>query len=108
MRGILQRLGELVYSPHYVSRRVSEFPNEVADGTVFIVREGNQAETLIFKCPCGCDQIVYLNLLNDTKPCWDFKHNMLGLITVMPSIARSVGCKSHFYIIKGRVVKCKY
>lgn len=44
-------------------------------------------------CPCGCNEVITLNTLADTKPCWSIQGN-----SIKPSINRIVGCKSHFTI----------
>ncbi len=50
-----------------------------------------------FICPCGCKQIISLNLLKGSTPLWKINGN-----SITPSINRIVGCKSHFYITKGK------
>ena len=86
------------------SKWVVEFPTKVAERFIYVVQEGNKAETLIFKCPCGCDSDVYLNLLEDSRPRWKFNVGNRGKLTVFPSIWRTVGCRSHFHIRNGKVV----
>lgn len=102
----VRHLGELLHSPQYTSSEVEEFPSVVDTGKVYIVSEGDDPDTLILQCPCGCKETIFLNLLTDTKPYWRFKVNVLGRVTIMPSIRRTVRCRSHFYIIKGRVLIC--
>lgn len=56
---------------------------------------------LKFECPCGCHEIITLNLLDDVDPKWEYKLKRKR-ITIYPSILRVAGCRSHFHIIKGR------
>ena len=46
-----------------------------------------------FRCPCGCNAQIILNLIPGASPCWSVSGN-----TISPSINRAVGCKSHFSI----------
>ncbi|WP_445731075.1 DUF6527 family protein [Mariniflexile sp.] len=57
-----------------------------------------------FKCPCGCQSIINLNLLKETFPCWDFHIRNNSLITLSPSIRRLIGCQSHFFLKNGNVI----
>jgi hypothetical protein len=106
IRKAINHFGELLYSPQYTSCEVAEFPAVVENGKVYIVCEGEEPDTLLLQCPCGCTETIYLNLLPDTRPYWRFRVNFLGQVTIMPSIWRTVRCKSHFYIIKGKVLMC--
>lgn len=80
-----------------------DLPEIIADNSIFVIQDGNEPELLAFKCPCGCQENILLNLLGDTSPQWHFRVNANGIINVHPSIWRTVGCKSHFWIIDGNV-----
>lgn len=60
---------------------------------------------LIFECPCGCREKIHLNLLPDDSPFWSvyFRNKQ---VYVRPSIKRTVGCKSHFWITEGKIKWC--
>lgn len=90
----------------FTMKRVEEFPKVAADKFIYIVQDGSVPDTLIFMCPCGCDDTIYLNLLTDTRPNWKFYINKRG-ITISPSVRRKAKCKSHFYIINGKVRWCE-
>lgn len=53
-------------------------------------------------CPCGCKERIILNSLPDAKPCWKVIGN-----SILPSINRLVGCRSHFTITGGVVTMHK-
>ncbi|MBS1489672.1 MAG: hypothetical protein JSS93_04020 [Bacteroidetes bacterium] len=103
-----RKLGKFLFAPRYYARNVNEFPQRVKKGLVYIVSEGPEPDTLIFKCPCGCGDTVYLNLLNDTHPYWRFDVNFFGLVSIRPSVRRTVKCKSHFHITNGRVISYNF
>ena len=72
---------------------------------IFLIKDFGQKAWLIqFKCPCGCDSIINLNLLQDARPCWRYYIDKKSRITVRPSVHRIIGCKSHFNIINGKVI----
>jgi len=82
----------------------NEVPVELGDNIIYICDE-NQAWIMSFKCPCGCDNDVHLNLLNDANPKWIYKITNSKL-TVFPSIDRVCRCRSHFWIRKGKIHWC--
>ena len=82
---------------------VNDFPDQVPEKQIFVVQEGTSPETIIFKCPCGCRTDIYLNLLKDSSPRWRFEINTKKEISISPSINRTVGCRSHFFIQNSRV-----
>lgn len=92
-------LRTLKYSVKYVD----EFPSRFSDGVIYIERTLVSAHTIAFKCPCGCNDVIYLNLLKDASPRWSYRRNWLGQISVNPSILRLTGCKSHFFVRKNRI-----
>ncbi|WP_410688422.1 DUF6527 family protein [Chitinophaga filiformis] len=57
-------------------------------------------------CPCGCGKILYLNLLRDYAPYWAYKTEG-KIISLSPSVHRTVGCKSHFFITDGKLIWCR-
>lgn len=106
LQGLIHWVGKLLFSPEYVPVEVKDFPPRVESGIVYVVRDGDEPDSLIFKCPCGCNEIIYLNLLTDTHPVWKFKINKFGLISIVPSVWRTVRCKSHFFLTRGRIIQC--
>ena len=89
--------------PKFNFEIVENDPESVPPQKIFIVQEGVQPDSLIFKCPCGCGADIHLNLLKDAKPRWHFKINKRGNISIYPSVRRTKGCQSHFYLSNSRV-----
>lgn len=87
------------YNAPFQINFIEDIPESMPDKTIFIVQDGNVPELLAFKCPCGCDENVILNLLEDTSPRWSYLINGRNLIDIRPSVWRKVGCKSHFFVI---------
>lgn len=80
----------------------TDIPNAPKPNHIYIIKEGNEADSLFFKCPCGCNGNITLNLLQDTSPSWYYEITN-NKLTISPSISRLVGCKSHFFISNGKV-----
>src|ERR1035437_8988242 len=82
---------------------VDELPINVNDQTIYIVGDSKQPWLLAFKCPCGCKNLIQLNMLKNADPCWKYKITKKNKITISPSIWRTNGCKSHFFIRKSKI-----
>lgn len=61
-------------------------------------------------CPCGCKETITLSLMDNTKNSWrlSFGGWPIKRVSFYPSIWRTKGCRSHFFIKQGRVEWCKY
>ena len=92
--------------PSYKAEFIKEIPEIFAEKTVYIVGEKNEPWVLTFECPCGCKNIILLNTLLEAKPRWKFKVLSNNKIDISPSVWRISGCKSHFYIRKGKLYWC--
>jgi hypothetical protein len=53
-------------------------------------------------CPCGCKDILTLNLIDDISPRWNVSFRK-GEISITPSIWRTKNCKSHFWLNNGAI-----
>jgi hypothetical protein len=54
-------------------------------------------------CPCGCKDKIVLPLNYETSPRWTLKLKNNSFPTLHPSIWRSKGCKSHFFLKSGKI-----
>jgi len=57
----------------------------------------------LFRCPCGCNDVITLSLQKIHDPSWTVFETANGRPTVYPSIWRNQGCHSHFWIEDGKV-----
>lgn len=81
----------------------SEAPEKLGDRTIYLVGEEAHEWHMILTCPCGCGEPIYLNLLSDFSPRWEYVVRW-GEITVRPSVRRTIGCRSHFWIRRSEIV----
>ncbi|MGO9145122.1 MAG: DUF6527 family protein [Desulfomonilia bacterium] len=83
---------------------IEELPEQLLPGIVYLVGEAEHFWCAALLCPCGCQAVIQLNLLTSTRPVWQFeRHPIMDLPTLSPSIRRTQGCKSHFFLRRGRV-----
>lgn len=86
----------------YKFRIVEEPPENLKPRTIYVIQDGNEPDSLVFDCPCGCGNRIELNLLPDCRPQWAFKVKGKKL-SISPSVWATRGCRSHFWIREGRV-----
>lgn len=82
---------------------IEDLPEILLEDVFYIVQDGLEPESLAFKCPCGCSSIIILNLLKDASPKWEFEITLENNLIVLPSIWRTTGCKSHFFVTDSKI-----
>jgi hypothetical protein len=102
--GWIVRRYRIIFSPTYRFVIVDDTATVILERTIFILKEDIVADSIAFKCPCGCKEDIYLNLLPDADPCWTWSGLSARKISIYPSVWRRVGCKSHFFIRDGKVI----
>lgn len=63
------------------------------------------ARAVLFTCPCGCNEVLTVNLDPRAGDAWRCRSDDEGL-TLFPSIRRTSGCSSHFIVWRGRLWWC--
>ncbi|MCR8560879.1 hypothetical protein KXD93_24695 [Mucilaginibacter sp. BJC16-A38] len=58
----------------------------------------------LLKCPCGCGEVLNLSLMKNYEPNWVVKFDSKSRVTLSPSVWKNDGCRSHFFIRKGKVI----
>ena len=89
--------------PEHIIIHCDELPEKVNDKTFYIIGDLKQPWLVAFKCPCSCNDLIQLNLLNDADPCWKYKITKKNKINIFPSVWRTTGCKSHFVVRKSKI-----
>lgn len=108
-RNIVAKFAEWL-QPEHRFVYVRDLPEYVTDKTIYIVGEEEHPWLLAFNCPCGCHNVIQLNLLKDAAPCWKYKVTKKKKVNISPSVWRTTGCKSHFFVHKSKiywVMDCK-
>jgi len=68
------------------------------EGTLALVTNGRKTKWLLFRCPCGCGDLLRINVSRANHPCWRLRISRIGKVSIFPSIDRDSGCGSHFYL----------
>jgi hypothetical protein len=83
-----------------------DIPDELKPLTVYLCGEKEHLWAAAMICPCGCGDVIQLNLLQEVRPRWTAEQHRDGTVSLMPSVWRQKGCRSHFFIKHGRVEWC--
>jgi len=85
-------------------RSQSEARKQVThEGTFALVVPDRTPKSLVFQCPCGCGDVISLNLMRGSTRAWRLSISRGGRLSLSPSVDRTTGCRSHFWIIDGEV-----
>ncbi len=83
---------------------LKDLPETFENNTYYLIGNNKNPWVAAFLCPCGCKGTIQLNLLKNAHPCWSIKLSWYKGISISPSIWRTEGCQSHFWIRKGQVI----
>lgn len=72
----------------------------------FVVVVRGAPRSAVFRCPCGCGDTVAINLDRAVGPAWRLRIDDEG-VTLMPSVLRISGCRSHFVVWHNVVWWCR-
>lgn len=61
--------------------------------------------SIVMACPDGCGETLVINLDSRADKAWRFDMRGEGL-TLVPSVWREGGCKSHFIVWRGHILWC--
>ena len=86
--------------------RVEELPDKLEPLKIYLAGEGDDLWAAALICPCGCGEVIELNLLKKARPCWSVREYSDGTVSLKPSIWRQKGCRSHFIVRAGRIDWC--
>ena len=85
----------------------TQLPKHISTHIVYIIGVPGNEWLAKMVCPCGCCEILFLNLLQDESPSWKWHIDTNGTVTLSPSVWRQIGCKSHFILRNGLIKWCK-
>lgn len=87
--------------------RVTELPDVLNARKIYVAGEGGYLWFAAMMCPCGCGEVLYMNLNPQSRPLWRVEIHRDHTVSLFPSVNRTVGCHSHFYVRKGEVQWCR-
>jgi hypothetical protein len=57
-------------------------------------------------CPCACGAVLQMSTLPEGRPRWQVEQHPDGTLSLYPSVWRTIGCRSHFFLQHGYVIWC--
>jgi hypothetical protein len=105
-RATAKRVWEALQPPIRIEQVNGGLPPRLARRKLYVVSEDGYDEQAAMICPCGCKQILHMNLLTDERPCWTVRQDEHRKPTLRPSVWRQKGCMSHFWLRGGRIIWC--
>lgn len=82
-------------------------PPNLPKRDLVLTRDGDDDWCVGMRCPCGCGTTIELLVIQEAKPRWDITIDNKQRPTLMPSVWKKTGCRSHFFVRRGRVVWCE-
>lgn len=79
-----------------------EVPSSVPPKQLLRMLDEGEAWAAVMTCPCGCGAVIELLLSQAARPRWTLTARG-DLPTLHPSVWRSTGCRSHFWIRGGQI-----
>lgn len=76
---------------------------DVEAAKLVVVRANGKDRWVMLRCPCGCNEVVTLSVQQAHRTHWT-RSGSQDRPTLHPSIWRTEGCRSHFWILDGKVV----
>lgn len=87
--------------------KVENLPPLLSDKKLYLIGDADCEWAAAMLCPCGCRSIIHLSLAPDSRPSWRFREHRDGTVSLLPSVWRTVGCRSHFVLYKGCIIWCR-
>lgn len=106
LQRLRRRLLSIATRPYEMEIVEGWLPLELRARTFYVVKDDGIAEHVAFICPCGCGDLVQLNLLPDERPCWQLMCDPKGRLNLHPSVWRTKGCHAHFWVRGSRIGWC--
>lgn len=79
-------------------------PTKLPKYDLILLNDDGEDWSVGFLCPCGCGDTIELPLLPNVRPRWDIHVDATHHPTLTPSVWKTNGCKSHFWVRDGKVI----
>ena len=96
--------GNIIAEPIYSYVYSEDVPDTIDEGILYLIGTDNYYWQAIMKCPCGCNNNLHMNMIEDYDPYWTYKISSENKISLSPSVDRMIGCKSHFFLRNGKII----
>lgn len=78
-------------------------PLKLPHRNLVLLRDAGEYWSIGMRCPCGCGQTIEITLISEVTPHWNLRMEPDGTPTLTPSVWLREGCRSHFFVRRGRV-----
>jgi hypothetical protein len=97
------------YGPSRRLRVVEDdaLPSKMPWRDLVLTNDDGAAWSVGMRCPCRCGDTIELLLIPGANPRWDMQIDELRRPTLSPSVWRTKGCESHFWVRLGRIQWCE-
>jgi len=99
-----RRIGRVVQVASLAEAR-AQLERDVAAAA--IVGNSGVVRNALLHCPCGCGDVLNINLDRRAGKAWRARVDAYGL-SVTPSVWRSTGCGSHFVVWRSEIWWCRW
>jgi hypothetical protein len=79
----------------------------LAPGVIVVIAAAQTPKMLRFLCPCGCGEIITVNLMARVGKAWRLTFIPKRGVSLWPSVWLDVGCQSHF-ILRNNTARLLY
>jgi hypothetical protein len=76
----------------------AEAKQQLKAGVLVLVVPNKKPKSLKFLCPCGCGEIVSVNLMPGNEKAWHLDYEPKLGLSLWPSVWLTSGCRSHFIL----------
>lgn len=92
-------------TPLYKILRAQDFPDEPKPYILYLFGKSGHEWLAGMVCPCGCEEFIEL-VLEGEHPRWKLFISEADSPSLSPSVYRSIGCRSHFFLEHGTIYWC--
>jgi hypothetical protein len=82
-------------------------PARLPRRNLVLMRDDDDDWSVGLQCPCGCGARLEMMVLKGVRPRWDVTTDNRGRPTLYPSVWLRTGCRSHFWVRRGRIFWCE-
>lgn len=89
-----------------ISMQGDQLPERFRNRHAVLMVDHGEQWSLGLNCPCGCGEVIELLLVEEVDQNWSLHIDQVGRPTLKPSIWKSTGCRSHFWVTNGQIKWC--
>lgn len=105
-RGIRRLVDRIIPARQLKIVKGDALPKSLPRRDLVLALDDGEAWCVGMRCPCGCGQTIELMLIREARPRWDLDVDEAGHPSLHPSVWLQRGCRSHFWLKRGRVQWC--